>query len=175
MALRALLSTLAAWELQAKLDAEGVAGDENGSPATAAARLACGEALARVHADLAALKATFASAPRFISVAVGDYLVLAASPLTRRSAAALGAVAAAARRGSGNSAAAAAAAASGPMTSATAAAVREGAYAMYGACPAAELQALHSGLGGGEGGAWRAALTVLREDCARHFKYTGKV
>lgn len=60
-----------------------------------------------------------------------------------------------------------------PVVGAT---LRQGAYALYGACGAPGIQYLYALLGGkGGSGVWRAALAELKADYDKNFRYTGKV
>ncbi len=57
-----------------------------------------------------------------------------------------------------------------------AAALRQGAYAVYGACGTAGVQYVYASFGSrGSGGLWRAGLGALKADHDKSFKYTGKV
>jgi hypothetical protein len=57
-----------------------------------------------------------------------------------------------------------------------AAALRQGAYAVYGACGTAGVQYVYASFGGrGSGGLWRSGLAALKADHDKRFKYTGKV
>lgn len=55
-------------------------------------------------------------------------------------------------------------------------ALRQEAYALYGACGTAGIQYVYASFGSrGSGGLWRAGLTALKADHDKSFKYTGKV
>ncbi len=57
-----------------------------------------------------------------------------------------------------------------------AAALRQGAYAVYGACGTAGIQYVYASFGSrGSGGLWRAGLAALKADHDKSFKYSGKV
>ena len=146
-----------------------------------------------------------ASNSRYCPQLLADYLILAASPSSAKARQLLGfsGLPAAAlepttpERGgkgceNGGGAAAATAAeaarraeeevlACEPLSQPVAAALRRGAYALYGACSAGEVQFLYASLGSAGardssgGGPWRAALAALKGDHERHFRYTGKV
>eukprot|EP00887_Chlorella_sp_A99_P007879 scaffold20.g7879.t1 len=141
-------------------------------------RVECAEGLAGVMAEVAALKA---STSRYCPHLLADYLTLVASPLSPKSKHLLGFVGLPAPGPAGAAAAAAearlreeAALAGEPLCPASAGALRQGAYALYGACSAAEVQYLYASLGGKGAGAWRAALAQLKADFEKHHKYTGK-
>ncbi|KAL4451904.1 hypothetical protein ABPG75_007566 [Micractinium tetrahymenae] len=205
-ALRALLRFLAAAELSARLQLRVLA--PAGVPAACSVqqwqqeqrwRLKCAELLAGVLAELAGLKDV--GVGRYCPQLLADYLLLAAAPPSGRSKALLHfsspAATLAARRAShsdsggshGSDAAAAAGAAAAaaaemdalagePLSPAVAAALRRGAFALYGACSASEIQFLYASLGSGGAGAaasWRGALAALKADFEKHYKYTGKV
>lgn len=56
------------------------------------------------------------------------------------------------------------------------AAIRQGAYALYGACGTAGVQYVYASFGSrGSGGLWRSGLAALKADHDKSFKYTGKV
>lgn len=59
-----------------------------------------------------------------------------------------------------------------PLSGLPAAALRQGALALYGACSPAEVQHIHAVLAGGM---QRAALADLRRDYESDYRYTGKV
>lgn len=54
--------------------------------------------------------------------------------------------------------------------------LRQGAYAVYGACGTAGVQYVYASFGSrGSGGVWRSGLAALKADHDKSFKYTGKV
>ena len=60
--------------------------------------------------------------------------------------------------------------------STVAAALRQGAYAVYGTCGTVGVQYVYASLGSrGSGGLWRSGLAALKADYEKNFKYTGKV
>jgi hypothetical protein len=169
-AARGLLARLVSWD---------AAGAPPAAAPPLAARVLCAEALAKVHLELSGLK----PAAKYCPHVLADYLVLAASPLTARARAVLtlpppgaGAAARGEGEGEGEGQGEAEDARSGLLARETGEALRQGAYALYGACGPGEAQFLYAALGGTRGvGAWRTALAALKADHDKHFKYAGKV
>ncbi|GAB4819208.1 hypothetical protein N2152v2_006254 [Parachlorella kessleri] len=177
LACRALLVWLVGAELAAKL-ASGHPGD------VPAWRVKCAGALARVLEEVAALKATTS---RYCPHLLADYLILAASPLTPKARTLLGLLSSGAEHDPGTFPGPTAAhagfgaavegdpLAGGAVCAETAAALRQGACAVYGACSSSEIQYLYASLGQKGGAVWRSSLAALKTHYELHYKYTGKV
>ena len=105
---------------------------------------------------------------------MADYLILAACPVTPTALTLLGTTTtSAASTGEEESTDHRAKLLCSPQI---AAALRQGAYAIYGACGTAGIQYVYASFGSrGSGGLWRAGLTALKADHDKSFKYTGKV
>jgi len=133
------------------------------------------ELLAQVMVEISGLK----PASKYCAHILGDYLILAAGPPTALAEKMTGSVQRGGRKMAPDGTAGGGGDRSGGhmCSEKVGLALRQGAYALYGACGAAEVQYLYASLGGKrEGsGVWRMALADLKADHDKHFKYTGKV
>ncbi|KAL4540276.1 hypothetical protein Ndes2437B_g01400 [Nannochloris sp. 'desiccata'] len=161
-AVRALLIVLVKWE------ASNAVGNKS-----IGVRVYCAEALAAVMAEIANLKASEKYCPHILA----DYLILAACPVTPTALNLLGSptslsAAPAAEDEEGDSGQRSMLLCS-PQIAVT---LRQGAYAVYGACGTAGVQYVYASFGSrGSGGVWRSGLAALKADHDKSFKYTGKV
>lgn len=107
---------------------------------------------------------------------LADYIILVAAPLGDKASAMLRVLG----QGRSHTRADHISLAGGVLSAATDAALRQGAYALYGACSAAEIQYVYALLGASGSGkaaaaSWRTALAGLKADHDKHYKYSGKV
>jgi hypothetical protein len=122
---------------------------------------------------------TLQASEKYCPHILADYLILAACPVTPTALNLLGSSAtptAAAATAANDEDGASSTRAKLLCSAKVAAALRQGAYAVYGACGTAGVQYVYASFGSrGSGGLWRAGLAALKADHDKSFKYTGKV